>query len=492
MSSSANDLAARRALISAGIVGLGTIGLTQLLDVETKLALGTSLAGALALDFVVNKEEIERAIQVAKTHIGESIKRGSAQGDSQYNMALVAGVTALLAGATMQIGYVMRDTGTRLVDPLHPVGVGTGIVGSGLTMLVNGWTVVDRLMFSRDCGRAIGTALNRIAGAAAGAYDSTLRLFARDYHQMPPQAQQLFIEEVQQDIQLNQWDGAQPHILLRNNEVLPNVVEEPEEIVILEDDHQNRVAVNLGRAAELDAIPIVRAPQRVLDQVADILLTPDPRRPLSRLPNTVPNTPDTGVGSISVVTSPDRPTTMTPGGEVYTDSVYSESVGDDDVSPEIWEQLVQERWRLDPGQMDMILGNYPAVFQYRGYADEDGFQSLVGFKPGDANGFNALFFDPGAETPGGRFYWQKLRFAQLRDFEMADAPPTAPPAGDMVRLSQDVEIDVDFLPGGSTDMEADVALGKIIRLSEGGSAALVGLANSEDVVMIPTQYLMPI
>ena len=239
MSSSANDLAARRALISAGVVGLGTLGLTQMLDVDTKLALGTSLAGALMLDYAVNKEEIERAVQVARNHIGESIKRGSVEGDTQYNMALVAGVTALLAGATMKIGYVMRQPTTALVDPRNPVAPRTGVVAAGLTMLVNGWTVVDRLMFARDCGRAIGSALNRIAGAASGAYHSALSVFARDYHQMPAEAQQLFVQEVERDIQLNQWDGPQPHILLRNNEVLPTVVQEPEELVILEDEHHS-------------------------------------------------------------------------------------------------------------------------------------------------------------------------------------------------------------------------------------------------------------
>ena len=100
-------------------------------------------------------------------------------------------------------------------------------------------------------------------------------------------------------------------------------------------------------------------------------------------------------------------------------------------------------------------------------------------------------FDPGAQTVGGRFYWQKLRFSQLTDFERAE-PPVAPSTADMVRIGQDVEIDVSFLPGGTQDMELNESLGKIIRLNEGGSAALVGLANSDQVVMLPTQYLIPI
>ena len=176
----ATDLAARRALISSGIVGLTTAILTKTMDVQVEVSLPVGVATAIALDFMVNRETDEAALQIAKTAIGDFIQNelaGTPASGTKYEEQLLTGVTALLGGATIEIGRYMVFGGGPTGYAVAAAGrVGTAIAGTavpelGLPVLPDlisglenvpgrlagfaaaGWGIYSRNQLSRDLAR---------------------------------------------------------------------------------------------------------------------------------------------------------------------------------------------------------------------------------------------------------------------------------------------------------------------------------------------------
>ena len=101
---SIDSLAAKRALTSAGIVGGTSALLNKGLGLDLKLALGTALASSLLFDFYVNKAELTKNVEVAKTEIGRVIEREDAATGNIHTASIVTGCVAVLAGASFLLG----------------------------------------------------------------------------------------------------------------------------------------------------------------------------------------------------------------------------------------------------------------------------------------------------------------------------------------------------------------------------------------------------
>ena len=65
-----DDLAARRALISSGLVGLSTAVMTKYFKVNLDISLPVSVAGAITLDFIVNRHQNTHGLDIAKNECG--------------------------------------------------------------------------------------------------------------------------------------------------------------------------------------------------------------------------------------------------------------------------------------------------------------------------------------------------------------------------------------------------------------------------------------
>ena len=100
MSNPADDLAARRALISSGIVGLTTAILTKFMDVKLDVSLPVSVATAITLDFLVNRHQNRVGIDVLETEAGKylmSLSENETIFTTTYEDHLLFGVTSLMA-----------------------------------------------------------------------------------------------------------------------------------------------------------------------------------------------------------------------------------------------------------------------------------------------------------------------------------------------------------------------------------------------------------
>ncbi len=268
-----NDLAARRALISAGVVGLGTIALTNMADVQLKYSLPVSFAGALALDYMVNSNEIERQIQITNQALRESI---TAEGffhpsGPAFQTALFGGLTALMAGGTMIYGQLYRQPGNALAAPGPGVAL-ANIVQAGAAAAVQGWQV---------------TTVNRLAGLA---YESMGRMYARLMRSEDPDLQTMANT-------FNNMDAAQrntveelireefaipergPHIIIRDGPPPPPLSSDAEELVVLENESGGRVAISLPTVPQAPSTPVrvrvaplIQVTPQTLRRVSDNLL----------------------------------------------------------------------------------------------------------------------------------------------------------------------------------------------------------------------------
>ena len=172
-----DDQAARRALVSSGIVGLTTVLMTKTLGVQVEVSLPVGVATAIALDYLINRNMDQAAATITRNAIGDFIKRemtGQATTRSVYEEQLLTGVTALLAGATIEIGRYMVFGGGPTGLALGAAGrVGTAIATYGpavpaLPDLIGGlpalpgrlagfaaagWGIYSRTHLSRDLAR---------------------------------------------------------------------------------------------------------------------------------------------------------------------------------------------------------------------------------------------------------------------------------------------------------------------------------------------------
>ena len=147
-----DDDAARRALVSSGVVGLTTALLTKGFGVDLEVSLPVALATGISLDYVVNRRRARRdrekefeSITVTGNAIGDFIRAdlgesvthsawGQEYDGGVWQAQLLTGVVGLLAGGTMALrGYdvfypEVRDPGAGIVAlPRDP-----GVVGWGL------------------------------------------------------------------------------------------------------------------------------------------------------------------------------------------------------------------------------------------------------------------------------------------------------------------------------------------------------------------------
>ena len=278
-----DDLAARRALISAGVVGLGTLALTNMADVKLKYSLPVSFAGALALDYMVNSNEIEQQIQITNQALRESI---TAEGffhpsGPAFQTALFGGLTALMAGGTMIYGKLYRQPGNALAAPgpgnaLAAPGPGTAlanIVQTGAAAAVQGWqvTTVNRL-----AGMAFES-MGRMYARLMRSEDPDLQTMANTFNNMDA-AQRNTVEDLLRDEFTIPERG--PHIIIRDGPPPPPLSSDAEELVLLENESGGRVAISLptvppeapSTPVRVRVAPLIQVTPQTLRRVSDSLV----------------------------------------------------------------------------------------------------------------------------------------------------------------------------------------------------------------------------
>ena len=160
-----DDGAARRALISSGIVGLTTALLTKQFGVKIEVSLPLGVATAISLDYAVNKRRVERELKERNEHIsvsrnlaGDFINQelgisawGTEYDSSLWRAQILTGTIGLLAGAYMRLGeYItFRKTG-------HEVAVQTGAAGQVVGAAGVAWGLYRAADLARDMGGFTG------------------------------------------------------------------------------------------------------------------------------------------------------------------------------------------------------------------------------------------------------------------------------------------------------------------------------------------------
>jgi len=105
----ADDLAARRALVSSGLVGISTAVMTKFFKIDLNVSLPVSVAGAIALDFVVNQHQNTHGIDIAKNECGVYLNQLATESSHTMNVwrdHLMFGITTIMAlyGTTFMAG----------------------------------------------------------------------------------------------------------------------------------------------------------------------------------------------------------------------------------------------------------------------------------------------------------------------------------------------------------------------------------------------------
>jgi len=108
-------VAGGRALVSSGLVGISTAVMTKFLKIDLNVSLPVSVAGAIALDFVVNQHQNKHGIDIAKNECGE-LATAASHTLNVWRDHLMFGVTTIMAfyGTTF-VGGRYRALG-QLVD----------------------------------------------------------------------------------------------------------------------------------------------------------------------------------------------------------------------------------------------------------------------------------------------------------------------------------------------------------------------------------------
>ena len=88
------NLAARRALTSTGIIGLSALLLTKVAKIDLKVSLPIGMAAGLSVDYLTNLDEYRKAIRIFSGRLKEHEKRGTSD---PYMNSVMTAILAILA-----------------------------------------------------------------------------------------------------------------------------------------------------------------------------------------------------------------------------------------------------------------------------------------------------------------------------------------------------------------------------------------------------------
>ena len=88
------NLAARRALTSTGVIGLSAVLLNKVANLDFKVALPLGMATGLATDYLTNIREYREAIKIFSGRLRAHEKRGTLD---PYMASVMTAITAILA-----------------------------------------------------------------------------------------------------------------------------------------------------------------------------------------------------------------------------------------------------------------------------------------------------------------------------------------------------------------------------------------------------------
>ena len=88
------NLAAKRALTSSGVIGLSALLLTKVANIDLRVSLPIGMAAGLSVDYLTNLDEYRKAIRIFSNRLLEHEKRGTRD---PYMSSVMTAILAILA-----------------------------------------------------------------------------------------------------------------------------------------------------------------------------------------------------------------------------------------------------------------------------------------------------------------------------------------------------------------------------------------------------------
>ena len=291
------NLAARRALTSTGVIGLSALLLTKVANIDLKVSLPIGMAAGLATDYLTNLDEYRKAIKIFSGRLREHEKRGT---HDPYMASVMTAILAILAlnRSTIITGRYRDlfelgdgDDDDDDEDDQGPPG-GGGLVHYGKLFARRSWNVISRVRLIEGmtalCRRivgSLGTSIRSAGSATLYPRPPASPDEAEQFRQMQANMQEVWQEIVdlaQDDVPRQvreELDEKMPEEVVatiippeRPEEIdafvngLPNIPEPRQRIVILKTAGGQEAALLLnpytGRwQGSVSEIPVVHLPQ---------------------------------------------------------------------------------------------------------------------------------------------------------------------------------------------------------------------------------------
>jgi len=346
-----------------------------------------ALAASLGIDYVVNRAENRESISIAANEIGDYIRALKGQQKVNrtqdiYDTSLVAGVTALLVGGTIGIGYYMMPPVVPIPQGILPgeaagalVQYGQDAVAAIPRLAAVGWGVYSNSMLGRDCARLINFGVSRILERGrdywVGDTGEELVAFAERVQEMQPDSVHALSDILEEEARLNFWHDPQMRVIIPPGADIDSILSDLPGIPLGPQTHGQVVMITLEDGTEqamvlpysqsvtdIRFVPVVNAPQSALDSIA---------RSMEEH-----KSPDPGDRATQFSESVD---------ETETSMNGTEELSMLDADPAIMQEYIQGMWNVTENQMIALLNYYQQFFERRAIVVDGISCPIMGFVP---------------------------------------------------------------------------------------------------------------
>ena len=245
MQNSVDDLAARRALISAGIVGGGSLFLTKVFDLKPDIAVPVAIAASLLTDYSINRGEILRTIQFTKKFIRDRVLNGEVTATDELAAYLVAGFVAILG---LSAGDMVVQLGTHRYLRA-PVDASTSLVpqtvGRMASWVQGGWNVIQPMEMAKRLGANFLTTI--VVGA-----------FGKVWNRLTPSVKTHVQMVMEVELEKMLAEGTRPKIILPAGQDDIELNQDARTVVIVNQGENSAAVLIPGAGNRADVIPVIK------------------------------------------------------------------------------------------------------------------------------------------------------------------------------------------------------------------------------------------
>jgi hypothetical protein len=406
-----------------------------------------------------------------------------------YQTNLLAGVTALMAGATMGIGYYMYPPPAGPVGALMQYGQQPLAVIPRLAQI--GWSAYTSSMLGRDCAALINLTVRKIIERGrdywAGPVGDDLAEFANRYQEMQPDSVDTIAALLEEEATRNFWQAPNTRVIIppgatesEMDSLISDLPEIPypqprgQQVIIRMEDGTERVMLLpvLGgqQVTDIRFAPLVRVDRSTLDRIARSMSNHEEKAPDGEFSPS--QSEDLDVSSVD-------------------DQTVALSVSQANHSTVM--NLADLNWGVSETTMLALLNRYQQFFSYSSIIQDGNTLSLLGFVPMGDGRWGVVFLDPEkADGTEGRFVVIYMNLGQIASVLEPGSPPAE--VGDIYSGGR-VEWDTQRFGG----FPQDDPMGTVLMLSfredacvvglDAGEVERLGLGDAPKIMLCPTIFL---